>query len=60
MSGTLLEQFLYLNNQVRLQNGKIIKEICATSEPNRLWSDRFLRMPGANRAGYADQRTYIL
>jgi len=59
MSGTLLEQYLYLNNQVRLQNDAIIAEICATSEPNRLWSDRFLRMPGANRAGFADQRTYI-
>lgn len=59
MSGSLLEQFLFLNNQVRVENSAIIAEICATSEPNRLWSDRFMRMPGAKRAGFADQRTYV-
>jgi murein DD-endopeptidase MepM/ murein hydrolase activator NlpD len=59
MRGTLLEQFLFLNNQVRVENNTLIAEACATSEPNRLWSDRFLRMAGAKRAGFADQRTYV-
>ncbi|MBM9538232.1 M23 family metallopeptidase [Desulfobulbus alkaliphilus] len=59
MSGTLLEQFLFLNNQVRVENDNFIAQICQTSEPNRLWSDRFLRMPGAKRGGFPDQRTYV-
>ncbi|MGE4558770.1 MAG: M23 family metallopeptidase [Desulfobulbus sp.] len=59
MKGTLLEKYLYVNNQVRKSNAQTIAAACAHPEPNQLWSDRFLRMPGAGRAGYADQRTYM-
>ncbi|MDX9833967.1 MAG: M23 family metallopeptidase [Desulfobulbus sp.] len=59
MDGTLLEKYLYVNNQVRVQNAEVIAKTCATTDPQQLWSDRFLRMPGAGRAGFADQRTYL-
>lgn len=58
MTGSRLEKYLYVNNIVRLQNDEAIKKICANPEPHQLWNNRFLRMPGAGRAGFADQRTY--
>jgi hypothetical protein len=59
MKGTLLEKYLYVNNQLRQSNAQTIAKVCATTEPQQLWSDRFLRMPGSGRAGFADQRTYL-
>ncbi len=59
MQGTMVEQYLFVNREVRTRNGNTIREICSNPEPERMWQDRFLRMPGANRAGYADQRTYF-
>jgi murein DD-endopeptidase MepM/ murein hydrolase activator NlpD len=59
MHGNLLEKYLYVNNQVRLSNAQKIAQVCAKADPNQLWSDRFLRMPGAGRANFADQRTYL-
>jgi len=58
MKGNLLAKYLYTNNSVRKQNNKKIKEICSKSSPKRLWKDRFLRMSGSSKAGYADHRTY--
>jgi len=59
MQGNLLEKYLYVNNQIRKSNAQTIAKVCANPEPRQLWTDRFLRMPGAGRAGYADQRTYM-
>jgi murein DD-endopeptidase MepM/ murein hydrolase activator NlpD len=59
MKGTLLEKYLYVNNQVRQSNAQAIAKVCATTDPQQLWTDRFFRMPGAGRAGFADQRTYL-
>ncbi|MGD9948722.1 MAG: M23 family metallopeptidase [Desulfobulbus sp.] len=59
MKGNLLEKYLYVNNHVRKSNAQAIAKACANPDPSQLWSDRFLRMPGAGRAGYADQRTYM-
>ncbi len=58
MQGTLLEQYLFANNEIRRRNAKQIRQICAKPLPEQLWQGRFLRMPGAGRAGFADQRTY--
>jgi murein DD-endopeptidase MepM/ murein hydrolase activator NlpD len=58
IKGTELEQYLYINNTIRQLNAKQIAEICSNPLPEQLWNDRFIRMPGAGRAGYADQRTY--
>ena len=59
MQGTLVEKYLYVNNQIRQSNARTIAQICTTTDPQQLWTDRFLRMPGAGRAGFADQRTYL-
>jgi murein DD-endopeptidase MepM/ murein hydrolase activator NlpD len=59
LNGTLLEQYLYVNNTVRQKNSDTIAAICQTSQPWQLWQDRFMRMEGSSRkAGYADHRTY--
>lgn len=58
MSGSLLEKYLYVNNDVRVQNAQTIYEICSKQDPSRLWEDRFQRMAGQNMAGYAEQRSY--
>jgi len=59
MKGTLLERYLYVNNQIRRSNAATIAQLSAQTDAQQLWSDRFLRMFGSGRAGYADQRTYI-
>lgn len=55
---TLLEKFLYVNNDIRRYNAQKISELCSHSDNKRLWKDKFLRMSGQNMAGYAEQRTY--
>jgi murein DD-endopeptidase MepM/ murein hydrolase activator NlpD len=59
MKGTMLEKYLYVNNQVRQSNAQAIAKACAATDSQQLWTDRFFRMPGSGRAGYADQRTYL-
>lgn len=58
MKGTMLEEYLYANNEIRRSNAEKIKNICSSPTEQRLWKDRFIRMPGAGKAGFADQRTY--
>ncbi|WP_035275872.1 M23 family metallopeptidase [Desulfogranum japonicum] len=59
MQGTPIEQYLHANRDIRQQNAATISKICSNPDPKQLWNDRFLRMAGANRAGFADQRTYF-
>ena len=58
LHGSDLEKYLYINNTIRSKNAKKIAAICRNTAPEQFWHDRFLRMPGAGRAGFADQRTY--
>ena len=58
MQGSNLEKYLFVNNKVRSSNAAQIARICSASVPDQLWRDRFIRMPGAGKAGFADQRTY--
>ena len=58
MQGSMLDKYLYANNDIRRLNSEAIKKLCSTPMESRLWKDRFLRMPGASKAGFADQRTY--
>ncbi len=58
LTGSLLEKYIFTNNEIRRRNARTIKKICRKSSPERFWHDRFIRMPGAGRAGFADQRTY--
>ncbi len=59
MQGSILDKYLYTNNEVRRQNADIIKKLCTTPQADQLWKDKFLRMSGASMAGYADLRTYL-
>lgn len=59
MTGSMKEKYLFTNNIVRIENNQKIFDLCQNSISERLWSDKFLRMAGASRAGYADHRTYF-
>jgi murein DD-endopeptidase MepM/ murein hydrolase activator NlpD len=53
-----LAQYLEINNRVRQENNRIIREVCGESRPERLWEGRFRRMNGSSRAGFAEYRIY--
>lgn len=59
MHGTPLEQYTYVNGEVRRANEKKINELCGKSDEKRLWSGAFARAPGSARAGFADHRAYL-
>ncbi|MEN8256888.1 MAG: M23 family metallopeptidase [Thermodesulfobacteriota bacterium] len=59
MTGTKVEQYLYVNNTVRQENNVKFRELCSHPLPEKLWHGRFGRMPGAGRASFADHRTYM-
>ena len=58
MQGNSVEKYLFVNNEVRQQNNNRISLLCKKPHPERLWTGSFKRMPGSNRSGYADHRTY--
>ena len=58
MKGSNVEKYLYVNNTIREENNDKFRELCKESLPEKLWSGRFRRMPGAGRASFADSRTY--
>ncbi len=59
MKGSLLDQYLYLNNTVRQANNRRFHDACSQSLAERQWDGRFGRMErSSNRAGFADQRSY--
>ncbi len=54
-----IDQFLYINRDVRKQNKQAIDSITAQSEDKIHWKGVFRRLPGsATRSKYADRRTY--
>lgn len=59
LTGTFLEKYLYINNTVRKQNNQKISSLCNSPSAKRMWKDKFARMPGSSRAGFADHRTYF-
>lgn len=55
-----LELFLQVNQDLRQENRKKLKEIGRDTSPQFLWSGRFLRQPNSSRmAGFADERSYF-
>jgi len=59
MKGDLVSKYIYINNVVRRENAKKIREICQHSSPERMWKGVFGRMRrSARRAGFADYRSY--
>ncbi|HET97559.1 MAG TPA: M23 family metallopeptidase [Desulfurivibrio alkaliphilus] len=60
LSGSYLEQYLYVNRTVREMNNRKIAEVCRDSHPERLWEGGFSRMArSSQRAGFADRRSYF-
>ena len=58
--GSAVDTFLKVNRELRTQNYETLLKITAQSDPKIYWQGGFKRLPGsANRAGYADFRTYI-
>jgi murein DD-endopeptidase MepM/ murein hydrolase activator NlpD len=59
LQGDPVEQYLYINNTIRQDNSRTIRQACSNSQPQQLWEGRFMRMGrSSRRAGFADQRTY--
>ncbi|MFQ5485917.1 MAG: M23 family metallopeptidase, partial [Desulfobacterales bacterium] len=57
--GELIDQFLYVNRQLREANFKKILEIGKNTEEVLNWDGAFLRLPNSKRmAGFADHRAY--
>ncbi len=55
-----LEQYLFINNQIRKQNRAQLLEFSKDTSPVMLWSGPFKRLPNAaNRARFADARDYM-
>ena len=57
---TPLEQYLYINRQIRKANRAQLVEFSKKTSPTMLWNGTFKRLPNAaNRAGFADRRDYM-
>ncbi|MGQ9921248.1 MAG: M23 family metallopeptidase [Desulfobacca sp.] len=54
-----LAVFLQINQAERLQNDRMVVEICQTSQAEPMWQGAFYRLPNSKpMASFADHRTY--
>jgi len=59
-SGSLLEQYLRINGELRRQELARVADLAQTSRPDFLWSGPFLQMPNtALKANFAQTRSYV-
>ena len=57
--GSLLDNYLAINRQLRRSNDETLKTLAKKSKPEFLWHKPFLMMRNAKvMSGFADQRTY--
>lgn len=59
MKGDTLEKYIYVNQNIRVENNAKISEVCSKSDDKQMWTGAFFRMLGSSKAGYADHRTYM-
>jgi len=59
LSGDSLAKYLQINNAIRKENNQTISVLCNNPLEERLWENKFKRMAGSARAGFADYRTYF-
>ena len=59
LTGSLVEQFVYVNSKMRQDNYQTIVKACSNPSPARLWHGKFGRMAGSRMAGFAEHRTYF-
>ncbi len=58
--GSLLENYLVINRELRGRNAKSLVEIAGQSKPQFLWKEVFLPMPnGKVMSAFADRRTFL-
>ena len=58
--GTLVDDYLQLNGELRRTNNATLKELAARSEPRFLWDETFQPMQNAAVKGsFADRRAYM-
>ena len=58
LTGSLVEQFVFVNSKVRQENYEAIVQAISSPSSTRLWHGRFGRMAGSRMAGFAEHRTY--
>ncbi|HUG53951.1 MAG TPA: M23 family metallopeptidase [Vicinamibacteria bacterium] len=58
--GSLLENFLQINRDLRAANNKTLAEMARRSEPRRLWTQPFRQLSNSQvEASFADHRIYV-
>jgi hypothetical protein len=58
--GSLLDNYLAINRELRQKDGDVIKELGQKSKPAFLWTKPFSMIPnGKVMAAFADRRTYL-
>jgi murein DD-endopeptidase MepM/ murein hydrolase activator NlpD len=59
-TGSLLDQYLFINGELRRRELARVAELSRSSRPAFLWSGPFLQMPNtALKANFAQTRTYV-
>jgi murein DD-endopeptidase MepM/ murein hydrolase activator NlpD len=59
-SGSLLDQYLRINGELRRTTLEKVVQLAADTQPAFLWRGAFVQMPNTQRrAGFAENRTYI-
>lgn len=56
--GSPLDGYLRVNRDLRQSTEQRIRDLCSTGVAAPLWTEGFVRMPGAALSGFADRRTY--
>ena len=60
LTGSLVDQFVYMNSLVRKENYQAIVQATSNPSPLRLWHGQFARMARSSRmAAFAEHRTYF-
>jgi murein DD-endopeptidase MepM/ murein hydrolase activator NlpD len=57
--GDLLKTFLEVNQKKRQANHDRVRQVCATSQSQPLWTGAFQRYQGKPMARFGDRRTYV-
>ena len=55
----LVEEYVWINRELRTQNDKTLVELAKTSTPSFQWNRKFIQMPAKVFASFADHRTYM-
>jgi murein DD-endopeptidase MepM/ murein hydrolase activator NlpD len=57
--GDPLAAFLEVNREMRRDNHERVRQVCAQTQPQPLWSGAFQRFLGKPMARFGDKRTYV-